>query len=219
MNTGQEPIPGPWLILCEGKGDRKILEQLIDIHSLGASYQVRAVHGKDKFAPMIQNLMVVPDFISNVKALAVVADNDDDSARAFKDIASALSAVGLPVPRSPEIVANDRLKKKATVVYMLPSQGVDGALETLCIEAAYSQWGIKAPIDSFVAGTDAKNWNATKQSKMRMQAIIAATCKCNPDTTLANLFDKHSNYHLNVAHSAFNGLVSFLRNFPSTVTV
>src|SRR5215204_2902971 len=97
----------PGLILCEGAADRQFLSRLMINRGFGTDIYVQyprgAEHsgGKDKFAAYLRGISVSETFIKNVRAVLLVADNDDAPDDAFRAVQEALAAASFPVPSAP----------------------------------------------------------------------------------------------------------------------
>jgi len=44
--VGWDECDRPWLTLCEGEADKKLLDRLIEHHAIGSSFQVEFVNGR-----------------------------------------------------------------------------------------------------------------------------------------------------------------------------
>lgn len=93
------------------------------------------------------------------------------------------------------------------------SHNVPGNLETLCLPAAHAKWGMQNEVDALVNAAPANTWPLTKQSKMRLQTMLAATCLKAPNTSFAHLWGYDAQYHLPLAHQTFDEMADFLRDF------
>jgi hypothetical protein len=77
--------------------------------------------------------------------------------------------------------------------------------------------GLKEPLDTFVKATPAQHWSLGKQAKMRVQTVLAATNKSQPDTGFTGHWMQPLEYQIPVDHECFNGLVTFLRDFEALI--
>jgi len=215
----------PWLILCEGPGDKYVLDKLLRLHGLDAKFFVNfpgeeayPSGGRGKFAKWLSDRRDDSEtFRENVKVVLIVSDNDDSPEDSFKEITKSLKKEDhFGVPTAPKQLA----KKQGAphiVILMIPI-GAHGNLETLCVRAALSKWPLTTALDAYVQASPAHTWGLSKQSKMKMQAIIAATCEQDPDTNLANLFQKREEFHVPVNDVVFNEIAQFLREFETFLT-
>jgi hypothetical protein len=218
-----EKFEKPWLLLCEGRSDERFFAALFQARKFGENYHVRSPYragqyegGVTNFGADLANISVNQEFLDNVEAVLVVGDNDANMADAFKTVQAQLEACKFPVPTTERTIA-----KKAglphVVVLMLP-MGATGNLESLCLESAYQKWGLKPPLDTFVANCPAKDWSIGKQAKMRMQAILAATNKDQPDAGFGAHWRQDAKFRIPLDHACFTGLVDFLKDrFPALI--
>lgn len=100
----------------------------------------------------------------------------------------------------------------AIVILMVPLDQ-RGNLESLCVDAAEAKWNLRAKVDLYLEETPARLWGYSKQSKMRMQCILAGTCKTSPDITLAGHWKLEEEFQVPINSSCFDGIVTFLRDF------
>jgi hypothetical protein len=100
---------------------------------------------------------------------------------------------------------------------MIP-MGSLGNLETLCLEAAYAKWQLKPALDTFVANSPARDWSLGKQSKMRLQTMLAATNRSQPDTGFAGHWRQPLEFRIPLDHACFDDLVAFLRGFRALIS-
>ena len=211
-----------WVILCEGEADKRFLDRLIQFHDItpvkfSVHFPSRGddpTGGRGKFGRWLAAAHETSQsFQDNVGAVLVISDNDDNRAASFGEVAAGLTAGGFPVPQQERVVARQR-DYPDIVVLMIPI-GENGNLETLCVRAAYSKWDLEGCLDTYVAGTPAAQWRLGKQSKMRMQALLAATCETQPDISLAYVWQQREEFHLPLGDPAFAGIVEFLTDFEN----
>ena len=209
----------PLLVMCEGQGDKRFLDRLIGEQiANNASFTVRFAGGNAGIAGFLRVAFDTSStFKSVVKRVLILSDNDDNPDKAFNDLKASLESVGgFAIPDGERVIAV-RAGSPDICIAMIPFNE-SGNLETLCLEAAYSKWDIKGPLDSYVGATPAQRWGVGKQSKMRMQAIIAATCEAQPDVNLANHLAEGNAVCFSFKHSCFDELVSFLASFEQMPT-
>jgi hypothetical protein len=102
------------------------------------------------------------------------------------------------------------------VVLMIPTAG-NGNLESMCLPAAYFKWELEPQLNDFVDKTPAKEWNLGKQAKMRVQAILAATNRSQPDAGFAAHWSQPVEYRIPLDHGCFDELVNFLKGFGQMI--
>lgn len=214
----------PWLLLCEGEADKRFFDQLIARHNIFRdrfdvhfpSRHAQDSGGRGKFGSWLSTTYETSEsFRDKVQAVLIVSDNDDDPGDSFVQVQAGLQRAGFGTPDRDRIVAraDDR---PATVVLMIPIDE-PGNLETLCVRAAYNKWNIQAAIEGYVQATPASNWRLGKQSKTKIQAILAATCETKPDTNLAYHWQEREEFHVPLQDAAFANIVDFLRGFGDLI--
>lgn len=206
------------VILCEGKNDVGLLEQLISKRGV-TRYQVRMPSvepdfsgGWTKFGKWLKGIRLDPVF-SSIPAFIVVADNDENPAQRFSEIRRQLQDAGwCGVPSKPlQIVSSPKNEDPKIAVIMLPGANEAGNLETLCLKSAYDKWAnLRRPLDDYIQQTPAKGWSITKQSKTRIQCLISATCETKPEATLHNLWQEDPKYQFDLNHTCFAQIADFL---------
>jgi hypothetical protein len=212
-----------WVILCEGEADKHFLHALIKARSLAPGcFRVYfpdragdATGGRSKMGKWLRNAYEgSADFRRNVQAVLIVSDNDSDIENSWAEVTTQIrSAGGYIVPAAERLVARSN-SRPDIVVFMIPP-GIPGNLETLCLEPIYEKWNIRKALDDFVALTPAANWTIGKQSKMRVQAALAATCRKRPDTSFVGHWQLPASYRIPVTHTVFDDLANFLSNFDA----
>lgn len=189
--------------------------------------------GIGRLAEYLAQLAAVESARDNLEAILLVADNDEDPDRSFRNIRKIVQRANkkMPllvsdpkpygVPTAPLVPAFSA-GAPTLVVMMLPWIGERGALETLCLKAVYAKWrkvwaAMEPDLDQYVNVSPSQAWGVTKRSKMRMQCSIAATCEKDPNTPLAQLFKRPKKYHFSTKHKSFNQVSKFLKNFGALV--
>jgi hypothetical protein len=68
-----------------------------------------------------------------------------------------------------------------------------------------------------VQSTPANNWSRGKQSKMRMQTMLAATNRRHPDYGFTAHWKEPEEFRVPVDHAAFDDIATFTRDFPALI--
>jgi len=181
----------PWLLLCEGEGDKRFFEQLISFRKIPDEFQIffsgrtpaDNIGGRSKFGVWLADLWQFDErFRKNIKGVLVVSDNDESEKVSLDEVKKALaSSKGFPVPNQSKTAAR-AAGFPPLVIYMLPD-GSPGSLETICEVAALHKWPhLGEPLNTYIAGIPVKDWTPGKRGKMRMQTIIASSCLPRPET-------------------------------------
>lgn len=209
----------PWLLLCEGESDKRFFERLMEARNITSNFEVQfpgrgksGVGGRGGFGRRLKAVSMGETFKANVKTVLIVSDNDNNMKASFKAVQREIEkATGFPIPAVERVVA--RATEFPSVVILMIPMGECGNLETLCLHAAETKWRLTAALDTFVAATPAKGWPLSKQSKMRLQTTLAATCRKKPDTSFAQHWCEHSKYRIPVTDPCFDSIACFLENF------
>src|SRR5579885_648155 len=216
----------PWLLLCEGEGDKRFFEQLISFRGIRNDFQIffpgrtpaDKVGGRAKFGAFLANLWQFDErFRKNIKGVLVVSDNDESEQTSLNEVRKALAdANGFPVPDRAKAVARTE-GFPPLVVYMLPD-GSAGSLESICEIAALHKWPhLVAPLNAYVAGTPVNGWSPGKRGKMRMQTIIASSCMPRPETGFLGHWFEAQDYHIPLEDRVFDPIEKFLRDFEALI--
>ena len=149
----------------------------------------------------------------------VVADNDDTPDDCFRLIRKQLKAnPALGVPDNAEVVTKPRSPGKSAivpdvVVLMLPLAKRSGALETVCYEAAKSNWQKQAECaEKFAQCIGNQNWDTSKKDKLLLSSLLGAVCEKNPTIVLSGAFrqDAHTEELIPLAHECFTPIAELL---------
>jgi hypothetical protein len=219
-----ERFEKPFVLLCEGRGDRTFFERLFEARGIPDLFSLAVplvngeyAGGRAAFGRYLSSVSVDETFMQNVKAVLIISDNDSDPEASFKEVQHELRSARFPVPDAVQTLARKR-PLPATVVLMLPI-GSPGNLENTCLPAAYSKWNLEAPLDEFVKRTPANSWQIGKQAKMRIQTILAATNEKQPDTGFSGHWKQAQEYQIPLDHACFDGIAEFLKDFPDLVSI
>lgn len=210
----------PWLLLCEGESDRLFLNALIEARGIPRNFQVEHPcvgdnpGGNTGFGRRLQTLYDTSEsFRDSIKAVLIVSDNDDDIAASFANVKNQLKIAKFPTPDHERIVA--RKKDYPSITIMMVPHDEQGNLETLCGDPAHQKWGLKAEVDALIAAAPANGWNIPKQSKMRIQTMLAATCRKAPDISFAQHWTLAQEFQIPLDHTRFDDIATFLSGFEA----
>ncbi|MBL8660467.1 MAG: hypothetical protein JNM75_12010 [Rhodospirillales bacterium] len=202
------------LVLCEGPQDRAFLGALHQDRKLPpAQITCPSNHklpgGKDGFRLFLLAIRAWTSF-PRLKELVIVADSDADPTAAFQSVAEHLRAAGgYPVPVTPHDKAAG---SPSVVVLMVPWHDLQGALETICFDAAAGAHPAEAGcVNKFASCTGADNWPPQKFAKMRIHALVAATHRQNPGVGLGNVWAQAPSL-IPISAPAFDRIADFFRN-------
>ncbi len=213
----------PWLILCEGRDDHAFFSKLITHLGLRGSFEIRYPNkhnrdsgGRDKFGSWISNQLLDRTFVETVKAILIVSDSDEDPSKSFGQVQQSLKANNLPTPLAERSIA--RASGSPDIVVLMIPEGGAGNLETLCIKSALNKWHFEEVLNTFISQTPASAWDAGKQDKAKIHALLAVTCKSKPGTSLAYHWQEADEYHIPVNDPCFDDISTFLRDFETLIT-
>lgn len=203
------------VIICEGKADVAFFDHLIPTKGL-PQFQVLSADGKDGFERVLVALSAASRF-DRISGILVVGDNDLNPPAAFRNIQRQIDAAGgYGVPNLPGEVARST-GFPAIVVMMVPWQERIGCLETLLLEAVYdNQAELKACVDAYAACTHADAWNEVEQSKMKLQSLISAICRSDPNTSVSFAWNRTENI-IPLDGFCFDQIAAFLGRFDELV--
>jgi hypothetical protein len=218
------PFTTEGLILCEGVEDAAVIRQLIKSRVLGISVDIRANAdwpsnggGDGGFAAAISAAEANHGF-RNIKKILLVADNDHDPAEKFKNIQQQIDKAytdpGLskqwPKPSQPAKFTGG---KPAVAVWMWPSAGQHGCLETVLWPAIQQKYPQATPcVDAAMACSGSANWSLSKRHKAAVRCFFSLACEKNPGATLAAIFqDVATAAFVPLEHASLNPMANFLQ--------
>ena len=214
-----------WLIVCEGRADKAFFLELIQRRGL-PDFQVQFplrrgdnTGGWTKYAHFLDDIKTNEGFIRNVKTILVTADNDDDPATRVTEIQEQIKeAGGYGIPAAELEVARSLGGLPDIVIMMLPLNGLQGNLETCLLPSALAKWpGLASPLEEFLRNSPADSWEERKKAKTRMQCILAATCRQDPNTSISLLWTRPEESHIPVDDPCFDGIANILRGFGNLI--
>jgi len=214
-----------WLIVCEGGADKAFFQELIQKRSLPdfqVQYPLRkgdVTGGWTKYAHFLNDIKTNEGFIRNVKAILVTADNDDDPPTRFSEIQEQIRrAGGYGVPDAELQVARSAGTLPDIVIMMLPLNGTPGTIESCLLPSALSKWPeLESPLEEYLRCSPANDWEDRKKAKMKMQCVLAATCRQDPNTSISLLWGRPEDYHIPVDHTCFDGIANILQDFGNII--
>ena len=179
VSQGQARQPAnivqPRLLLVEGNDDRHFFQRLIG-QRRNPNIQVIEYSGVAQLGNFLANTIVIdPTFSELVEMVGVVRDADRDYQSAFASVQGALRHALLPVPNEPMTIetgsmdgANIRVS-----VYIMPDNGSQGDLETLCLEAVRDTAAVPC-VDRYFDCLRSIDHVPRQESKARLRAFLAS---------------------------------------------
>ncbi len=149
MPSAEQPlisIEGEKLLFVEGKDEVNFFDALFKALEI-SEIQIIPSGGKQKFKEKFRAFKEIPDFVDQVKALAVMHDADTDAKAAFQSICHVLEKNQLPVPEQAESFSVSGTPK--TGAYIIPGGGAQGNLEALLLSTVQPESLLKC-IDRYM---------------------------------------------------------------------
>jgi hypothetical protein len=195
-------IKRPKLLIVEGKEDELFFSAFC--HHLGLNdIQVLSIGGKTQLPSNLKALKGVTGF-SQVIALGIIRDADEDANAAFQSVCSALQHAGLPKPPKPMTPSSERPRVS---VMILPDNQSPGALEDVCLKAIAGTPAMRC-VDEFFRCLQRHHLPPPKNlSKAKVLAYL--TSLPEPDKRLG---ESAQSGYWNWDHPAFSDLKDFLRS-------
>lgn len=217
-----ELLTEPYLIICEGRKDAGFLKHLLTENGLRGfqfAYPDYAIggQGKDSLHRVLNALEVREPTLSQREAIIFVVDSDRDPQIALRDAQNQirLAEETYGIPNAFDVSARTGTKPPV-IVTAIPSPTERGNLETLLLRSIPAHWpDIDICLEDFYNCSPADSWNdLNKQSKMKMQCVVAAMCADDPCCSVAYIW-KYATFRQLLTHDCFKHIVDFFDNVPS----
>jgi hypothetical protein len=202
-----------YVLLCEGLADKAFFRELIrrrELPSFDFPWPVapeerapdtaRKLFGKDAFGKMLQALDghfdLFPEQLAQIKAILIAADAGEDETSAFRHITNQIRAVpnfGIPTALGRPTPSHNG--RPPIGVLLVPGGGRPGGLETLCVDAFRQRRSqVCNCMDAYLQcpPIDLSGWTPENQDKARLQCLIAATNREDPNKTVRYAFTSSS---------------------------
>ena len=212
-----------YFIVTEGMGDAKFIDRLLELRDISTcgvgcpSAETAKSGGKNAFADYFRAIQLARTRIDSVElgGLLVMGDSDDNPAKAYSDIVSALSDAKLPTPEK-EFTTKVHADGFKVAIYLIPTQGETGNLEKLLLKALFAaRPELEDCIEKFSECSGGlRSANENTLSKMRMSALAAAFCEDNPWCSVANMWSDPKN-PVPIDSKEFAGIGDFISEFAS----
>jgi hypothetical protein len=214
-------IPHPFLVICEGYSDAKFIAELIKhigITNCNVGCPSRTGgHGDGKGA--------IPSYLEAVRAsieagkaklqgILVVVDADGNEEEIFTGIADGLEGAGFHRPSNSFRVEGDRVR---SAIFLIPGEHRNGTLEHILWDAAVQKNpSVEGCVESFTKcmGDVLASCSENQRAKIKMSALVAASCKDNPWASCAMIWSDRGN-PVPMDSDCFSHISDFLVNFTS----
>lgn len=216
-----EVIPLPFLVVCEGYSDAKFITKLIEhagIINCNVGCPSRAGghgEGKDAIPPYLEAVRASIDLgKAKLQGILVVADANGDKENIFMAMAEALGRAGFHRPSKSFLIEGTPVR---SAVFLIPGEGRNGTLEHALWEAAVQKnSSIEECVESFMKcmGDVLVSCSDNQRAKMKMSALVAASCKTNPWASSAMIWGDNGN-PVPIDSSCFSHISDFLVKFTS----
>jgi Protein of unknown function (DUF3226) len=210
----------PRLMICEGFEDAWLLNKLIEARGI-QRFHIQVAGGNTKFAGAISKFKLEqPKIFNALQDIVVVADNDDDPTASFGNACAELvKAFGNNPKMTPAKPLEPSKTKPRCSILMVPWTGMEGTLETLCVDAAkHANVTMGGHTDHFLAVIGADKWpSPTRRGKAWLRSNLAARCESDPFIPLGKVFSeaKHAGL-IPLGHGSFNQIADFLAKVGKT---
>jgi hypothetical protein len=214
-------IPHSFLVVCEGYSDAKLITKLIEhagITNCNVGCPSRTGghgEGKDAVAPYLEAVRTSIDLgKAKLQGILVVADANGDPDKIFTAMAEALNRAGFHKPSKSFLIEGTPVR---SAVFLIPGEGRNGTLEHVLWEAAVQKKPIiEGCVETFMKcmGDVLDSCSDNQRAKMKMSALVAASCKDNPWASSAMIWSDGGN-PIPIDSSCFSHVSDFLVAFTS----
>jgi hypothetical protein len=130
MDFSNPPIEESTYLAVEGRNDQGLMLALARSLNFGSVY-VQDMNGNQGWSQALAAVSRDDGFRSNVRAVGLVQDADQNRQAAWERCADALQAANLPVPEAElSLASNEQI---TTSILILPTEREEGALEELVL--------------------------------------------------------------------------------------
>jgi hypothetical protein len=210
-----EEIDIPYQLVCEGKADEVFFRRLLAdmgkvVHVQCPKLETDGAMGKEAIRRRLEALQTKFGFITRV---VIAVDSDDDPATAFTAAQREIEQANLANPhkRYPSPATSNTIATLAgspdTAIVLVPDDAARGCLDTILLpsfETMYAGDTLRC-VDEFCRCTTNPVRGHTKDSKLRLRALIAATQARNPGVSLSFLLEE-KNCPIPITDASFSSL-------------
>ncbi|MGD0972301.1 MAG: DUF3226 domain-containing protein [Desulfobaccales bacterium] len=208
-------VPRPFLIVCEGMSDVRFIGSLLEhIGITTCSVGCPSREGLGNSIPRyLQGIRAITLGKESFRGILIIIDANDKPTQQFTTIQQALRNANFPAPEKPFSVEGDLFR---VAVFLIPRKGENGTLEKLLLEAALeNRPDMQTCLDNFCDCTrSVKTWTTNQQAKMRLSALVAASCQDNPWASAGIMWSEPGN-PVPIESECFNHIADFLKIFVS----
>ena len=197
----------PILVLVEGRDDQSLLEAIVGALGLEQVIETFEMRGKTDWVTKVQTIVTNTPLSSDIRALGLVRDADQDAGASWQSCIDALAATGFPQPI--EHAEAKFVEPLASAVLIIPDLKSSGAIEELWLRAVEDSW--IACIEQYFECLGEKS-PGPKTSKNRVRAFLAGARRAPPTLGVAYRMGA-----VNRDHETFDGIKNFLSSLAAAV--
>jgi hypothetical protein len=216
MTTQPETITQSRVIICEGKADQAFFSAFIINRKITGVQVIRNFGGlSDNNIEKRLDEIEVQVLTGAIKSILLVIDSDSDANANFEKAVKQIKKTGrYGVPT--EFKKPKRKVGRPKIGLLSIPDGEIGCLETLLLQVM-----MKMPqyvktskcAKDFYKCSGIKTTNISKESKMKMNALIIASCKDSPECRVVEMWQDKKGFREILKDNGFNSLEVFLRKF------
>jgi|GEM_PF-458075 len=218
-------VPYPFLIVCEGMSDVRFVCSLLEYRNITTCSVVCPSKeglgrgsGLDSIPNCLRAIYAITKGKQTLRGILIIIDANDKPDERFTAMQKAFIDANFPAPKKPftvEVFTADGDTFRVAI-FMLPKEGENGALETILLEAALNNNPkMKTCLDNFCDCTgEVTSWTPNQQSKMRLSALVAASCQNNPWAS-AGIMWSEKGCPVPIESDCFTHISAFIEGFIS----
>jgi hypothetical protein len=214
-------IPQPFWVVCEGFSDAKFITKLIEhagITNCNVGCPSRTGGHGDGNSAVPSYLQAVKAAVAvgkaNLNGILVVADANGDQQKIFTNMADGLERAGFHRPSNCFLIEGTPVRSG---IFLIPGEGRNGTLEHILWEAAVQKNpSVEGCVESFTKcmGDVLASCSENQGAKIKMSALVAASCAGNPWASSAMMWSDNGN-PVPIDSGCFSHISDFLVKFTS----
>jgi hypothetical protein len=186
----------PFLVVCEGISDARFVCELLELKKIStcsvgcpSNDGLGGAGGVQAIPRYLLGIQAIIKGKQTLSGILVMVDADDKPAQRFQTMRKALTDAEFPAPEKPFTIT---IAPPRTAIFLIPKEGENGTLDSLLLEAALKHRPqMRVCLDNFCdCMGNIKSWTQNQQSKMRLSAVVAASCQENPWATGAIMWSE-----------------------------
>ncbi len=202
-----EIITSPNQLICEGKADEVFFSRLLV--SMGKNVQVACPKkdrdGAEGVSAIYRRLQGFHPYFNMIEKVVLAIDSDDDPQNVFLEGCKQFKkARKYPIPITVCAFAELAGAPK-TAILAVPAEGKKGSLDTLLLRSFEDKYRRKllSCVRKFATCIEASKRGETREAKVRLRGLIAASQTKNPGMSLAFLLEE-KNCPISFTHKSFD---------------